>query len=234
MIYICFGMPKSATSFAFQLASSIANQQTRQHVLQQTLPEPMRNRFLLDRIGEQVDQLLEFIPRDAHYVVKTHSPLDERLRGHIADGNVRGCISIRNPFDIAVSLMDAGKRERTLPSGKQRAYFTQIHNQRDAIDLLPHIMDNARTWLDSLFDQLVTIPFVQISEKPYGVVEQICQSMGIRADPNAIATPFLQDKTSILEFNIGRSNRWNTELDLSPNDSIVREMKRFTKQYGLD
>ena len=70
MIYICFGMPKSATSFAFQLASSIANQQTRQHVLQQTLPEPMRNRFLLDRIGEQVDQLLEFIPRDAHYVVK--------------------------------------------------------------------------------------------------------------------------------------------------------------------
>ena len=226
-------MPKSASSFAFQLASSIANQRTRQHVLQQTLPESMRNRFILDHLGDQVERLLEYIPPDAHYVLKTHSPLDERLGRQIANGNVRGCVSVRNPFDIAVSLMDAGKRERALPPAQQREYFTQVHSQRDAIDLLPHIISNARTWLDSKFGPLLTIPFTHISQTPFKVVEQICESMQIVADPNTIATPFLQDKTSILEFNVGLSNRWNTELDLPPDDPVVKEMEQFTAHYGL-
>lgn len=231
MLFISYGMQKSASSFAFQLAKDIANTKNSQWQLNQRLPEELRSIFIPNNFADNLKKLGEYIKDDEIYVVKTHCPLNYKVKEMIKEGHAKASVSIRNPYDIVVSLKDTGDRERAKEAGQQRKYFTEIKNYTDAVKLLPPIMKNASSWLDNKDLGVLVIPFTQISQNPLEVAQDIAKLMNVDTDVTELVESYTSNKQSILEFNVGQAGRGEKLLDLSEDNEITEDMDEFIKMY---
>lgn len=231
MLFISYGMQKSASSFAFQLAKDIADTNNSQWQLNQRLPEELRSVFIPNSFTDNLKKLSEYIEDDEIYVVKTHCPLNCEVKKMIQEGHMKASVSIRNPYDIVVSLKDTGDRERAKETSQQRQYFTQIKNYADAMKLVPPIVKNARSWLDHKDLGVLIIPFTDISQNPLQVAKNIAELMNVNTDVAKIVESYTSNKQSILEFNVGQKGRGRKLLDLSEGNESTRDMDEFIKMY---
>jgi hypothetical protein len=225
MLYICYGMPKSASSFICQLAIDIAQSHSDQNRLLLGLPSHLQGDFFHNDLEHKLPDFCAAIPEQAIYVIKTHDPLTEALKAELQAGRARAIASYRNPYDIAVSLKDAGVRERKSPLSQQRPFFVNIRNDKDALIQIPYHLKCARSWLTFAQSQenagsVLAFAFEQIVHDTHRVAEAIATHMGITSDISAIdisaiVTPYQINQQKILEFNVGRSGRGMQELDLA-------------------
>jgi len=223
-------MQKSASTFAYQLAIDVAQMRSDQTHLQMNLPEDLQPKFTTS-LDVTLSGLLDFIAQDEIYVIKTHNPVTWDVKELIQAGRVRGLVSYRNPFDIVISLIDAGERERQKNKNEQREYFSQIECQDDALQLMDVIMSHAKTWLDFDSDQILKIPFPKIAQFPTLVVQEIAAFMGVDVDPGKIVHGYLTHQKPIYEFNVGKENRGERELIFSGDEQLKLEMEQFVRDY---
>jgi hypothetical protein len=231
MLYVCYGMPKSASSFAFTLAKDIAQTKSDQMQLKSLLPEDIQDFFIVSDLGKTLTKISEFIPKEEVYVVKTHNPLDKETKELLLSGKAKALVSYRDPYDIVVSLKDAGERERRKPKHQQREYFTQITGYQEALEKIPNFLKNARSWLSFQDVDLLQISFSNISNNPQVIAENIAQYMDISIDLLTLINPYISNKELILEFNKGEKGRGHKEFTLPEGDPIKQEMDRFLKLY---
>lgn len=231
MIYICYGIPKSASTFAFMIAYDIACAKTDQASLWSTFSREFSSEYL-ENLDVNIPRLLEIVPGDEVIVIKTHQRLTPGIRDWLRSGVCKAQVSIRDPYDIAFSLFEAGARERKLPISSQRRVFADIYTIGDAIGWTCRILKDAVDWLE-YHGQLnyPVINFTQISNRPDEVAERIAGHMGVRTDVNQIVAKYVNDKSTIEEFNKGIEGRGRACIRLSGMDPGKRFIDAFCGRY---
>ena len=232
MIYICYGIPKSASTFAFTLANEIAAARSDQGALRDSLPSDLRGAYH-ENLNEKLPRFLSLIPEDEILVIKTHQRMTYDIRRFIQEGKCKAQISIRDPYDIAMSLHDAGIRERSLPEGEQRRAFTSIESLDDALERLWVLLNDGETWLSVAAElNIPIIDFEQIRNRPYRVARKIGNNIGVNADVDAIVYKYVSDKSRIGEFNKGESGRGRQNIKPDESLPIHERISDFWSKYS--
>ena len=233
MIFISNGMPKSASSFSFLLCNEVASIRTPRHLFKRSLPEHLQPMYVHD-ITEILDELVEAVPQQQVYVLKTHTPFNEKIRQHLENGTAMASYSYRDPYDIVMALFDAGKSEREKPDpAERREAFASIFTIEDALKHIPGNIKNARAWLEQV-DKLPgvsKVPFETLRKYPSWVVEEYARLFGVRLNADAVVNKFLSNKKLIWEYNKGQSGRGHSEIQIADDHPVKKLMDEFNTDY---
>ncbi len=233
VLFICYGMPKSASSFTYKLATSVACINTDQMKLQNLLPDKLKAQFIARHLEKTLQDINNYIPNNEDiYVIKTHCPLDRKVQRMLADGTAKAIVSYRDPYDIVVSLKDAGERERNKELHLQRQYFSQIQSYEDALDKLPYIIETAETWLN--YEGILPVSFSKVTNQPLAVVKDIAEYLEIiitHQKAVEIVEFYTSNRSLIPEFNVGIEGRGSKEFSLSNENPVKEMMDKFVVKY---
>jgi hypothetical protein len=232
MLYISYGMPKSASSFAFQLAAAVAGHLSKQSETINKMPEHLRASYF-DDINVQFKELDSLVSRQDILVLKTHGPLGPDVKQKILNGQALASITLRDPYDILVSLLDAGTRERERPESEQRPFFSRIFTMEDALTRIPYQLHSASVWMNHVGDSAncLILRFDELTMNPASAVGKFAEHMDVICDHDSIAQSFISDKSKIREFNVGKSGRGHTEIEVPERHPVKSLMDKFIERY---
>jgi len=116
VIVVNYGLPKSASTFVYQLTAGIlvAAGHDQAAIRRDHLPEELRADDL-PLVPETLHTLLESVPVASILTVKTHYPL-ESVRELAVNTQVRGIVTVRDPRDAILSFMDFAPRVQIDPA----------------------------------------------------------------------------------------------------------------------
>lgn len=225
MIIICYGMPKSASTFAFQLARDIANTHTSINTVRQKLPEDL-DKLFFQELYPVLPRLQRSIKSEELYVIKTHCFPDAQTLSMIRQGLAKVIISIRDPYDIIVSHKEAGDIERKKALADQRS-FAKLHTYEDIFSIIPKKLLIASSWIEQL-DKKLVIKFSDIKNTPQTVAMNIAKFIGVdKKYVNEVLDKYLVEGKRIVEFNKGIEGRGRKEI----NVPIPSELKGFMDEF---
>ena len=148
MIVICYGMPKSASTFTFQLSTDIAYIHDDQWQLNKKLPEELQSTFIAENLSQVISKIHKYIKNDQLYVIKTHCPLNDTLVKMIQEGNVKAIVSIRDPYDIVVSLKDTSDKIAREPLLAAREIARHIGVDADVSNIVDSYISNKQSIIE--------------------------------------------------------------------------------------
>lgn len=232
MLYISYGMAKSASSFAFQLAAGTANQLTNQQQMLNRLPENLRQSYQAN-LASNIEEIDACVPADDILVLKTHDPLDRFTLRELRENRLMASITIRDPYDILVSLLDSGRRERLKPAEQQRPYFSEIRELEDALRRVPSHMKCAEEWITHAgpSPQCEIFRYEELRVDPFSVANRISRQMGIDADGSELVSGYLDNREKIWEYNKGLPGRGRSEIEVPANHPVKRMMDHFISKH---
>lgn len=223
MLYVCYGIPKSASSFVFQVttelvASAPSPGTGRMITARDLVPElsvnaPMYAESILDAMGrERTDESLEWLIKtilDAQSsgsmplrgVLKTHTAPTDAVLDLVNVAAIYASATYRHPADLLLSRADMAIRD-----GEQARDY--LRNYRRI-----HVPAFFR-WATS--PEVLTLPYSEIATRPHSVSRAIASQIGGAPNPEAVVDALLADTSRIHQFNIGRENRHRDEM--SPQD----------------
>ena len=219
MIYLSYGLPKSASTFSFYLAKAVAaaagHDQTR---IRTSLPEYLRREYQ-DLQPGLLDDLVHCVPELTLLVVKTHSPLTSEIESHLDAGTVLASASFRDPRDVAVALFDAGISERRKANGREA--FTKILCLEDTLDPLRTNLAHLSSWLER--EDVLRIPFDLLVERPETAAARIADQVGLEIDSRSIGERLFRERAQIPEFNIGGKGRYRQAMTAAEQATFTAE-----------
>jgi hypothetical protein len=232
LLYISYGMAKSASSFAFQLAAGMANRITPQQKALARLPEGLSGSYQAN-LATHINAIEACVPVEDMLVIKTHDPLNQHILERIRSGHFLASITIRDPYDIVVSLLDSGRRERRKPEAGQRPYFAEIHQLEDALRRVPSHMKCAEEWIAHAghLPHCEIIRYDELRTEPYAVADRIAVQMGIRNGAREVVDGYLADRSKIWEYNKGESGRGHTEIEVPKLHPMRAWMDNFVNKH---
>ena len=133
--------------------------------------------------------------------IKTHRPPRGPAAAGLRDGTILAHAVCRDPRDIALSLVDAARKGL----GWGGKGFVR---PEDALGVIARNVER--------FEQVAAMPGVvpvhyeMLAFDTQAVARRLCDQLGIAAD---IARAVRIAKRQHNQFNIGRSQRWKTEMD---------------------
>jgi len=230
-LLICFGQPKSASSFMWKMSCNIAGGDKKQQVISRQLPVSLNKRYM-QSIDERWLAILELLPPDVTYAIKTHAQISEIGQALVSAGVAKAVVSVRNPYDLVASLIDVGVSERARPPDKQRVSFTSIYTMDDAVHVVLHSINICREWLQfaEQYD-LPVIHFEHVVNQPEMIATRIAGLLGLSVDAAAVVAPFLENKAEkIPEFNVGISGRGRELFENYNNPAVIQIFEEFNDQ----
>ena len=159
-LIICYGMTRSGSTLAFQLVSGILQiNGFKQNKLDYPFLKEKRENFIPSRIMTS-DLLNEInqISGENYLAIKTHGPLSNEVLDYLDFNNIPVLISVRDPRDILLSLLEIGERNRSIG----QYGFIKIFSFEDAFKALKKQIKDQATW-NSLLEKKNT--FLVIYEK---------------------------------------------------------------------
>lgn len=232
MLIFSYGMPKSASTYAFQLSLRLlqrASVSTGFRVLspKQVLQGGDHEWYLHENIDLDAFAVhaLQRIAEDSGTVslVKTHHRCTAGVQRLINEGKAKAIATFRHPQELALSLIDATRID--VRKGRKRFGLRDIPGTIPAIG---RSIDRFKSWLAApgtfplLFDELVC--------EPNHIVCQLAEYFGVDGDPNAVVSYFEKDKQGrIGEFNKGQLNRHLSEF---PSEYYALFAKHFAEFQG--
>ena len=232
MIVISYGMPKSASSFVYLLTNEIVNTISPRYLLKQRLPKHLQKHYIGD-VSNNLDTLIEHIPSDQFYAIKTHQHIDDHIKYLLNENRVIGTITYRDPYDVLVSMLDVGKKERLKIKEEQRKEFAVFETIEDALAQIPNYIYGCSSWLAEAdnFPNILKFSYEIIKNSPVDLVEKIASTLEIKVDSQAIVDKYLHDKSLIWEYNQGESGRGYREITVPKDHPSVKIMDDFKLRY---
>ena len=228
MIVICYGMQKSASTFTFQIAQDIAQTISDQIRLSSTLPEKLQHPYVGEGFDDALRTIIALIPDNEIYIIKTHHPLTEYVKSLLVENQIKAIVSYRDPYDIVVSLKEAGEKERL--AGEKIQRFAQIETYNRALNEVLAIIEIAEPWLKS--PATFKVPFPKITKETVNVARDMATYLQIpNTNVTEIVELYLSGQKPIWEFNVGLEGRGHQELKLSDDNKVKKEMDRFICLY---
>lgn len=227
MIYICYGITKSASTFLYQLTEevfSVAGRRPRK------LGPPYRRKGSLDNYFDVIDEALidelaGFIGDD-DIVLKTHGPPRGSVASRIATGSVLASASIRDPREIALSMLDHGQRARRWKD----VPFAEFQSIDDTLPALENQLGYFEAW--AAIPCVSVFLYNDICFDSRTVVERVASQIGVDIDPDAVLRAFRDNKT-VGQFSKGKALRY-TEMDPSVQAMFQERFSRLYRGHEFD
>lgn len=178
MLVFSYGIPKSGSTLAFELAKGVARLAGHR---QRRLPAAVRGRHRVNFLQHLDPAELEALARGAEdriLVVKTHAVPGttwigayERLA---ARGQVRAHVNHRDPRDICLSLLDAGRLARA----RGEAAFAEFVTLADAEARVRRYLDELVVW--SRLPAALTLRYEVCAFATDVAIRAIAADLGVR------------------------------------------------------
>lgn len=214
MVIFSFGLPKSGSTLAFQLASCIARFGGHPQSL---LPPPLSKAGHYINFHDVLDaDILRRVVEHAggrHVIIKTHSipgpAWVEEYKRLAAQGQVAAHVNHRDPRDICLALLDAGRRSRA--QGKRE--FSEFTTLEEAAERVEWQLRQLESWtsLPNVLNLRYEICAFRMDE----AIDQLKAHLGVRT-PNWLVRLVVRHFT-FTQFNKGVPERHRSEL--SPIDA---------------
>lgn len=225
MLLITYGMPRSASTFIWQLTYDIINYTNKQHEFKQLLEPHQRPNFIYD-ISKEIDSISTAIPDDAFYLIKTHGEYSEALRPFETRNELKIICSIRNPYDLCVSWMDVHQKE--MKEGKPRPGFEEANTLEKVVEVVKRDISIAEEWLGA--ENPLVFKYEEITGDHGHLIDSIVNHIGIETYLYDKVYNFYLDKANITEFNKGVSGR-GEELKSRLDEDTKKIFDTFIDRY---
>lgn len=224
MIYISYGIPKSASTYTHLLTDAVlrtAGYST--IVLSDAAKGRKSDPNYVDPInGEALDRVRSAIG-DGSVVIKTHSAPDRLVIEEVDGGRVFASAAIRDPREVALSLIDHGERSRS----QSIADFAEFRQPRDTMKLLDDQYRRLMFWLQSR--RVLVVPYDEVSFDTEQSIQRIARQIGASVSA-ADVLRLLPRKSEIAQFNKGQQRRYEAEMSLE----LQREfLDRYENLYRM-
>lgn len=246
MIFISYGLPKSASSFVCQMTRSILESMERtgrielrrfgdqffdglpntsfaEDVLKDglRLSEPKddgQRAVHLDCLFEYVSERLK--GRTAEMmIIKTHLPCSPKVADAIKQGTVLASATFRHPAEMILSRRDMANRDGTVLPKDLRPYYKKA-------------IAEFHSWAD--LPQVRKYYYDDIALMPGSIVGDILKHVGAEGDPSIVLEQYLAKKESqILQFNKGVVSRASNEMSAEELRSIEDSFSDFIDYIKL-
>jgi hypothetical protein len=227
MILISYGIPKSGSTLAFELASHIVEGAG---FAQRRLPERLvaktrvRN-FIAAITASVLDDLLTEVGPDEYLVIKTHSRPQRdaltKITAAVENGRIKIHAVLRDPRETALALLDAGIEARA--KGKSSA-FAKILTLNDAKrELLAH-WNSCKRWTS--IKGTLPLLYDDVAFDTGAAVVRMARHLGLECRPEKVVKTVLSDKQRTL-FNKGIPSRWINEMSPEQSREFLREFSEM-------
>jgi len=226
MLVISYGIPKSGSTLAYELIRRVLisaghDQELLHHSRARSInPDPKRN-FIGRTQRDIVAALIEKIGPSRVIAMKTHGRIDpanftwfeERQRA----GDIRVIASFRDPRDVALSLLDAGKR------AGGRGPFAEIVDLEIALDRVETRLKDFRLW--AALEGTLRLNYEDLAFAPDKAISAIEQALGVSADHEEVIRYVFTEARTLR--NKATPRRHETELDAKQAEALRQRFHRF-------
>lgn len=147
MLVIVYGIPKSGSTFATEMARELLNAagHDQKYLRAKYLPESAAQGYV-PLADIELAKLCDELPQEKLLVLKTHGSRTEEVRELEASGKLKVIVTYRDPRDAALSAFEAGQKARQKNDTSQSFY--KLNTLDDAIDMtVSHIRMVTVGWL---------------------------------------------------------------------------------------
>ena len=211
MIYLCLGMTKSASTLVYQLTEEILRQAGRRPMI---LPPPLQrvtsttNYF--DTVDETLIDRIRMAAGGRDVVLKTHQRPSAGVAAMIGAGAVKASYAIRDPRELALSMVDHGIRSRRWGIRQ----FSECVSVRDCVASIDFQMESFALLAGSA--GLLVLPYNETCFDTEQAVGRIAAQIGVVADPERVSRTFAAGRMT-QQFNRGVPLRYR---EMSAEDSV--------------
>ncbi|WP_137129511.1 hypothetical protein [Rhizobium sp. FY34] len=200
MIYICYGITKSASTFLYQITEEIFLTGG-QCICRIRQP----GRFKVENYYDTITvPFLERIERKAAgraVVLKTHGRLDPGVAQWIRQGRVLANASYRDPREMALSMVDNGARARKLGE----LPFSEIVTIDDAIPSIDLQLSYLKDWIE--VSEVERFSYNEVCFSTETTIDRLCKQIGIGVDPSLVLSAF-RGQELIGQINLAKPLRY--------------------------
>ena len=227
-IYLSYGMPKSGSTLAFELARTILEQAgVPQHKLAGGATHPGHPiNFVRDMNGEAIGKLADAIPPGAGpVVIKTHSHLFPKVGRMLEDGRLTGHAVWRDPRDIALSMLDAAREGRAWGSGPSGPFRVVA----DTLPMLRQQVNAFEQW--SACRGVIALNYEQLAFDTPAAAQRIAAQLGVQVDLKTVVRIVLTERFT--QRNRGLRARWKSEMAAADAELVATEFAGFLERRGV-
>lgn len=222
MIYICYGVTKSASTFLYQLTEETFRAADR---MVARLGRPFRPVDSVENYfnfieADLLDEIEHAIGRQ-DIVLKTHGTPPRDLAELVASGRVKVSASIRDPREIALSMLDHGSRSRRW----RKSPFSEFGTVADTLHALDLQIACFLDWAAT--PGVAVFRYNDICFDSAAVVRSVAAQIGAEVDTEAVIRAF-GSKTTIGQFSKGKALRYT---EMGGEDQAIF-LERFAALYG--
>ncbi len=234
MLVLCYGMPKSGSTLAFELVRGVLqnaghpqetfiNEEREAHELAKTGPGARNFARALTR--EKIQGILEKIGPDRKIAVKTHSRMPEGSFSWLEDlydsGHLRVVASYRDPREMCLSLLDAAARAEK----NGFTAFAERNEMRYAAKGIERRIPHFREW--GALKGALRLDYDTAAFLPDNAMDEIERTLTVTCDREAAKTYTF--KTAYTQKNKAKPGRYR-ELDEKQNAELLERFDEFIRR----
>jgi tRNA (mo5U34)-methyltransferase len=225
MIYISYGVPKSASSYAYVVTEQVLKTAGYALATVSDAVKGRKSRFnYIDPITWRAIDRVRAEIGEHSVVVKTHGAPDKLMLDAIGRHDIFVSAVIRDPRDIALSLLDHGRRSRK--SGD--IDFAELETISDTLKVLDDQMDRLRRWMEC--SQVLLLTYDEISFGTELAVQRIIDQLGLSITPASVM-PLLPVSGKIDQFNKGIRMRHESEMPAETQQIFLNRYGEVYRKY---
>lgn len=217
MLVICYGQPKSASSYVHKVTADLVEAAgfdqaaARERYLGSVSVPYEPHPYFVELCEGDARKLSESIAPDDILVVKCHGALHDDIRELVEEGRIRVITSFREPRDCVVSHWDAHLNELHRPEALRRPFFADIADVDECIGIVAVQIKLLDPWLE--LNQALGFGYDYSTAECLGMAAEIAEYLGLDgALAASVCATLKQRREAIPEFNVGRPGRHATAL----------------------
>jgi hypothetical protein len=225
MIYVSYGVPKSASTFTYIVTETVLKAAGYAlAALSETAKGGKSRLNYIDVVSWSAIERVMCEIGEKSAVIKTHGAPDKRLMEAIVRGEIFASAVIRDPREIALSLMDHAKRSRSL----HILDFAKIETVSDTFRVLDDVIKRLAKWMES--GRVLLLTYEEISFDTESAVRRIIDQVGVSIAPATVIAA-LPDQRKIEQFNKGVRKRYETEMPTETQQLFLERYSDFYRRY---
>ena len=225
MIYVSYGVPKSASTFAYVVTEQVLRTAGYAPAALSDAAKGRRSRLnYIDPITWDAIERAAAEIGEGSAVIKTHGAPDQALLDAIERGELFANAIVRDPRDIALSLLDHARRSRAQGGGD----FAALETVEDAFSILDEQFDRLRQWMQC--GQVLLLTYDEISFDTEAAVRRIVAQLGLSAAPADVVAA-LPARGKVDQFNKGVRARYEREMPAATQQILLDRYAEIYRRF---
>ena len=237
MLIISYGIPKTGSTLAFELVRGLlVNAGFAQDFHYNDRPGAHRTRgkrgFLTTVSRERIEDLIAQIGPDRRIAVKTHAAFEPEMFAWLEDlqqkREIQVIASYRDPRDIALSVMDAGKRARARllvkpDSGKA---FSSVQDLDHAAKNIAVRIVQFRRW--AALKGSLRVNYDDVAFEPLKVIDAMERALGVVCNREEVLHYAFEEAFTLK--NKAKRHRYEDEMDDAQKKTMRQTFRNFIRK----